>query len=224
MIQFPTARGTGVSPVFTRCVEPAMPTFGFSRSHIAIVAWLTLVILVGPALHSAEPTSSKLKSSASDKKPEPPKELFAGRVVLLTDALKRQDVQAYDKEIMQQVVLETEGGELWPIIPDWRGRAFFQDRRLRNRPVELVINRRPGSHYLQVLSIFTFSEKGERQATDYWCDICAIPMYEIKECECCQGPIRLRYQTDRPLPSDLIVRSKSSALGKPQLKIDESEP
>lgn len=224
MVQSPTARGTGVSPVFTRYVEPGVPTFGFSRSHIAFVAWLTLVILVGPASHSAEPPSSKKKSSASEMKSEPPKELFAGRVVLLTDALKRQEVKAYDKEIKEQVVLETDDGELWPIIPDWRGRAFFQDRRLRNRPVELIVNRRPGGHYLQVLSIFTFSEKGERQATDYWCDICAIPMYEIKECECCQGPIRLRYQIVKSLPADLIVRSKSSAEGKSQPMIDESEP
>jgi hypothetical protein len=183
-----------------------------------------LATAVGLLSHAAEPDAAKSKPAASLSKSEPPKELFAGRVVRLSDALKQRDVQAYDKEIKDQVVLETEEGDLWPIIPDWRGRAFFQDRRLRNRPVELIINRRPGSHYLQVLSIFTFSEKGERQATDYWCDICAIPMYELKECECCQGPIRLRYQTDKPLPSDLVVRSKSSALGKPQPKIDESEP
>ena len=31
-----------------------------------------------------------------------------------------------------------------------------------------------------------------RLELDYWCDICAIAMYELKECECCQGPIELR--------------------------------
>ena len=42
--------------------------------------------------------------------------------------------------------------------------------------------------------VFTFDDKGVRQYTDYWCDICSIPMYEIKPCDCCQGEIRLRFQ------------------------------
>jgi hypothetical protein len=192
------------------------------------IACFPVVLLIAIGLpntsRSAEPDNSKAKPGATNKKPESPKELFAGRVVRLADALKRRDVKPSEAEIKDQFVLETEDGELWPIIPDWRGRALFQDSRLRDRPVELVVHRRPGGHFLQVLSIFTFGEKGERQLTDYWCDICSIPMYEIKDCECCQGPIRLRYQTDRPLPTDLIVRSKSSAAGKPQPKIDESKP
>jgi hypothetical protein len=95
-------------------------------------------------------------------------------------------------------VLETREGELLPIVPDWRGRAFFQDERLRDRPVDLLVQRRPKSPYLQVLSIYTFDDAGARQLTDYWCDICSIPMYEIKDCECCQGPIRLRFQKKDP--------------------------
>ena len=35
---------------------------------------------------------------------------------------------------------------------------------------------------------------GKKYELDYWCDICAIPMYELKECECCQGPIRFRFR------------------------------
>jgi hypothetical protein len=45
-----------------------------------------------------------------------------------------------------------------------------------------------------VLSIYTFDDRGNRQITDYWCDVCSIPMYEIKDCECCQGPTRLRFR------------------------------
>jgi len=129
------------------------------------------------------------------------KELFAGQVVLLTDALKRRGIQSKE-EMKGQVVLETAKGELWPIVSDWRGRAFFQDERLRNRKVELIARRHAGVPYLQVLTIFTFNDKGERQLTDYWCDVCAIPMYELKDCECCQGPIRLRFQP-RELPRDV---------------------
>ncbi|MEK6262774.1 MAG: hypothetical protein AABP62_29605, partial [Planctomycetota bacterium] len=86
--------------------------------------------------------------------------------------------------------------ELIPILPDWRGRAFFQDERLRDRDVELVGFRRAGLPYLNVLSVDTFDDRGRRQYTDYWCDICSIPMYELKPCDCCQQEIRLRFSAE----------------------------
>jgi hypothetical protein len=125
------------------------------------------------------------------------RELFRGRVVMLAEALKKREIRV-SEEMQTHVALETAGGELIPILADWRGRALYQDERLRDRDVELVAFRRPSIPYLQVLMIFTFDKQGERQYTDYWCDVCSIPMYEIKPCECCQGEIRLRYQ-----PQDL---------------------
>lgn len=133
---------------------------------------------------------------------KPKKQLFRGEVVLIPAALKQLGVKAYSEELKDQVALLTPEQELLPILPDWRGRAFFQDERLRDRKVELVGYRKPGLPYLQVLSIYTFDENGQRQITDYWCDICSIPMYEIKPCDCCQQPIRLRFQP-RDLPADL---------------------
>ncbi|MBS0265887.1 MAG: hypothetical protein JSS02_28410 [Planctomycetes bacterium] len=122
------------------------------------------------------------------------REILSGKVVLLVDALKSRGVKTYAEELKGQVVLVTSTKELVPIVPDWRGRALYQDERLRNRPVDLVVNRRPGIPWVQVLSIYTFDEHGKRQITDYWCDVCSIPMYEIKDCECCQGPTRLRFR------------------------------
>ncbi|MDB5335810.1 MAG: hypothetical protein JWN70_1429, partial [Planctomycetaceae bacterium] len=77
----------------------------------------------------------------------------------------------------------------------------------RTRPVDLGVRRPPGVPYLQVLMIFTFNEQGEREYTDYWCDICSIPMYEIKPCDCCQAPIRLRFQK-QDLPAYVKPKSK----------------
>jgi hypothetical protein len=131
------------------------------------------------------------------------RKLLGGRVVLLADALKRRKIPAYPEELKNQVVLETAKGELIPIVPDWRGRAFYQDERLRNRKVELIGLLRPGLPYLQVLVVYTFDERGTRQYTDYWCEICAIPMYEIQRCECCQGEIELRYQP-KALPNYIV--------------------
>ena len=122
--------------------------------------------------------------------------------MLLADALEKRKIKFYPEDLEGQVALESQDGTLLPILPDWRGRAFHQDERLRNRRVELIGFRRPGVPYLQVLTIYTFDKEGQRQYTDYWCDICSIPMYEIKPCDCCQQDIRLRFQPQE-LPAEL---------------------
>lgn len=177
-------------------------------TRLRVVPVAAIALLTALAAHSGEATPEKkptvppadasVTNQPQQTPDDHPKQLFAGKVVMLRDALKRRKIKSYEEETKDQVVLETETGELIPIVADWRGRAFYQDKRLRDRKVELVGFRRPGVPYLEVLTVFTFNEKGERQYTDYWCDICAIPMYEIKPCDCCQGEIRLRFQ-----PKDL---------------------
>jgi hypothetical protein len=158
------------------------------RNHSRWVWWACVLLgVVGTDSRAADPAAAKTS-------PVIVKQIVSGKVVLLSPLLKEREIEHYPEELRGQVVLETRDGELLPIIPDWRGRALFQDERLRDRPVDLLVQRRPKSPYLQVLSVYTFDEQGARQLTDYWCDICAIPMYEIKDCECCQGPIRLRFQ------------------------------
>ncbi len=150
------------------------------------------LLMVAPAVISAddEPPEPASEPQAEES---PPKQLFAGKVVFLADALGRRGIDTYD-ETGGHVVLETDSGELIPILSDWRGRAFYQDAQLRDRPVELIGFRRSGLPYLSVIAVYTFNEQGDRMYTDYWCDICSIPMYEIQPCECCQGDVRLRFQ------------------------------
>ena len=45
---------------------------------------------------------------------------------MLRDVLARRKIDATE-EFDKQVVLETPTGDLIPIVPDWRGRAFYQD-------------------------------------------------------------------------------------------------
>lgn len=170
--------------MFRRCILPLI---------LSLAAWAVNG-------HADDPAVPK------ESAPKPQKQLFCGEVMLVPDALKELGVKAYKDELKDQVALLTPEKELVPILPDWRGRAFFQDERLRNRKVELVGYRKPGLPYLQLLSIYTFDDDGERQLTDYWCDVCSIPMYEIKPCDCCQQPIRLRFQP-RELPKDLMEKS-----------------
>lgn len=166
----------------------------WSRSIVGLSVAL-LALAWSLAQEQASPVTDRAapKTGVPKDKDTTPKELFSGKVVYLQEALKRRGVKAAE-EFKTQVVLETDAGELIPIVPDWRGRALFQDERLRNRQVDLIGSRQKAAPYLQVQMVFVFDEKGMRQYMDYWCDICSIAMYEIKPCDCCQEEIRLRLQ------------------------------
>jgi hypothetical protein len=57
--------------------------------------------------------------------------------------------------------------------------------------VELVVRRYRQSPAVQIIRVIEVALDG-RYELDYWCDICAIAMFEMKDCECCQGPVALR--------------------------------
>jgi hypothetical protein len=150
--------------------------------------------LLAPNLAAAE------EPAATPQTAEPERALFSGRVIRLADALRQREIR-FTEEMESHVVLESAAGDLTPILADWRGRAFYQDERLRDRQMHLVGLKRPGLPYLQVLMVFAVDEDGRHEYVDYWCDVCSIPMYEIKPCECCQGETRLRF-TPRELPEE----------------------
>ena len=185
-----------------------------ARTVLALAVIMAPVFAASGDTETSTSDASKPKAAlkGAAKAPEPKRELFHGTVLLAQDALKKRGIKVAE-EMKDQAVLETPDGELIPIAADWRGRAFFQDKRMRSRKTELVGYRRPGIPYLQVLVVFFINEKGRREEMDYWCDVCSIPMYEIKDCECCQGPIRFRLRPGK-LPSYIDL----------QLKRDEAEP
>ncbi len=123
-------------------------------------------------------------------------ETVRGRVVWLEEALARGfGVTTEPSAAETTVVLETAEGRLLPIIPDVRGRAFVVDSRLRNVDLQLLVRRYTDAPMIQVIRVFRPKDDGLYEL-DYWCDICAIPMFILKDCECCQGPTRLR---ERPV-------------------------
>ncbi|REK12724.1 MAG: hypothetical protein DWQ37_10870 [Planctomycetota bacterium] len=129
-------------------------------------------------------------------KPKFTTETVHGKVVWLDEALQRlYGVGTEPDAAHKSVVLETPEGELLPLVPDTRGWAFAVDERLRDIEVELLVRRYAKVPLLQVIRLRRPTDKGLVQV-DYWCDICAIPMYIKKPCECCQGTTRLR---ERPV-------------------------
>lgn len=124
-----------------------------------------------------------------------PYETFSitGRIVWLNEALERRfGIRAVPEARQQMLALETEDGQLFPIAEDIRGRAFRVDERLRRlNPCELLVRRYRGSPVVQIIRVYEISG-GKKFELDYYCDICAITMFELKACDCCQGPVRLR--------------------------------
>ncbi len=95
------------------------------------------------------------------------------------------------------MALETQDGELIPIVEDSRGVAFRKDERLRRlNDIELLVRRYRGSPMVQIVRMYSW-ENDKRYELDYWCEICAIALFDLRPCDCCQGPIELRR---RPAP------------------------
>ena len=119
-------------------------------------------------------------------------ESLRGRIVWMAEALKRRFGIESDLDAAETVIaLETGDGRLYQIVKDARGRGFWLDPRLRGIDVELVVRRYEGSPAVQIVRWYKLRD-GRKYELDYWCDICAIPMYELKSCDCCQGETRLR--------------------------------
>jgi hypothetical protein len=136
-----------------------------------------------------------LMSGAEESPPKYILQSLRGKVLWTAEALKSRfgiEVDAAHRSVS----LVTDDGQIFPLINDARGRGFLKDDRLLNRPMELEVRKYPGSPFLQVIRVYTIKD-GKRYTLDYWCDICAIIMYELQDCECCQGPIRLR---EEPAP------------------------
>ncbi len=161
---------------------------------VSVTAARVHAILAHPASSAASPVSPSLPDTV----------LLRGRVVWAAEALERlHGIRTVPESSEYQLALETDAGDLHPLVEDIRGRAFRRDARLRGMDAELLVRRHKGSPLVQVIQVFELTTNG-RSELDYWCEVCAIAMFELKACDCCQGPIELR---KRPVPSSVVRES-----------------
>ena len=148
---------------------------------------LTIVVLVPLATGCAAGEKASQASTASESPDN-----VRGQVVWLADGFENLHGVASVPEAQQRgLALQTDDRRLLPLLEDARGRAFRKDPRLRDRPVELVVRRFPNTCVVQVVKVY-FVDLDQRLQADYWCDVCAIAMFEEGPCDCCQQPNRLR--------------------------------
>ncbi len=162
-----------------------------------------------PAAASDPPkidAAAQLQATAADAlhattEPEYHNELLRGRVGWLAEELKaRFQITSVPEVAEHTLALLTVDGRLVPVVENLRGRAFRKDPRLREMDLEILARRYEQQPFVQVVKIFEVSGK-QRYEIDYWCDVCAIIMYEYGPCACCQDQNRLRKQLVTPATS-----------------------
>ena len=121
-------------------------------------------------------------------------ELVSGKVGWMSEVLETSFGISTVPEVSENILaLVTTDHQVLPLAENSRGRAFRKDQRLRDVELELLVRRYAKQPMVQILKIFQ-SEGDNRYEIDYWCDVCAIVMYETGPCACCQDHNRLRKQ------------------------------
>jgi hypothetical protein len=121
-----------------------------------------------------------------------------GQVVYLAEALEKEFGISTVPEVAQHgLAIVAKDGRLYPLVENLRGRAFRKDERLRGIELQFLVRRHDRQPLVQVLRICQ-REGGQQYEIDYWCDVCAIVMYETGPCACCQDDNRLRKRLIEP--------------------------
>jgi hypothetical protein len=151
--------------------------------------WLARLVCLGSLITRLVAVQAQPPSAA----PSPyVTEVAVGKVVFLAEAMEQATGARAVPEARQRVLaLQTSAGNYIPLLEDVRGRAFRTDQRLRQMQVKLWLRRYAGFPLAQILRVVEVTPDGEFEI-DYWCDVCAIALFEQKECDCCQGPVVLR--------------------------------
>lgn len=172
---------------------------------LAVVVSAVVCLLTGLEIARFEPTaatappasavsdnSDPTADQSQDSEPGFSTERLRGRVVWLGAALKESFGISTVPEVAENALaLQTTDGQLLPLVENLRGRAFRKDERLRNKDLELLVRQYDRQPYLQILRVYEIDD-GQLYELDYWCDVCAIVMFETGPCACCQDDNRLR--------------------------------
>lgn len=166
--------------------------FSIAASMLIVCGWSSPA-LQGQETEAASTATTETEGTTNaEADPVYHNERVRGRVVWMADALKDEFGISTVPESQDRVLaIKTEDGKLLPLVENLRGRAFRKDERLRDRPMEIWVRRYQDQPLVQVLRIFELTDD-EMMEVDYWCDVCAIVMFETGPCSCCQDHNRLR--------------------------------
>lgn len=170
----------------------------FRRARVCpgvTLSWIVALVFVLPSVAVADEPAAGGQSLGE---PAFTTELVRGKVVWLAEALKSEfKISTVPEAAENTLAILTPAGRLVPIVENLRGRAFRKDDRLRAMEVEILARRYREQPFVQILKIFEV-DGDKRFEVDYWCDVCAIIMFETGPCSCCQDDNRLRKRSVPP--------------------------
>lgn len=165
---------------------------GFSLAALMAIASMPFVHAQGPTARDAGARADVESVPAKNNKVDPDVMTLDGEAVLYGPALrKRLKLELVDDSLDKVVAYETKDGRLIPILPTEAGLFFLRDERVRNKPMRITARLHHNESALEVITFHSLVD-GKPNEIYYWCEICSIQMYHLKDCDCCQGPIELR--------------------------------
>jgi hypothetical protein len=160
--------------------------------RMVLVVSTALAVSLSAAADETDSSAAADGTSRPGSADSPAALSLRGKVVWLADILQRRWGIVSDDDVAHAYcALEAEDGRIYPIVKEARGRGFWRDERIRDIDVELLARPLADAGMIQVIRVYVLKQDGKYEL-DYWCDVCSIPMFELKACECCQGPTRLR--------------------------------
>ncbi len=189
-------------PMHTNC----KPVLRFISGVIVAVVVVAIPFSFAASDETTVQDQDTESEATSDSKPAFHTELIRGKVVWMAAALQREfGISTVPEVAENSLAILTKDGQLLPIVENLRGRAFRKDERLREMEVEILARRYQRQPLIQILRLYQV-EGDRRYEIDYWCDVCAIVMYESGPCACCQDDNRLRKRPveQQDLPSNLV--------------------
>lgn len=161
-----------------------------------------LVICQHPMLPADD---AKASDDRGDKAPRAKQVTLEGKAVMYGPAVaERLGISLLDPAMSSIVAFQTDDGRLLPILPTEAGLFFYKDERVRDRPMRVVGRWHEDASALEVIDRYVLVD-GKPNEIYYWCEICSIRMYHLKECDCCQGPIELR---EHPVGESFRLKSE----------------
>jgi hypothetical protein len=188
---------SGPYPSMSTCRHRCFP---LKPMRLLLLTFLLFVSL--RALGDQPPPENTGSIAGIDASADHASRTLRGRVVWLDEALRSDFEISTVPEFKKAVLaLRTSEAELFPIVENIRGRAFRKDDRLREMHLELLVRQYRTQPFVQILKVYQI-DAAKKFEIDYWCDICAIPMYETGPCACCQDHNRLRKREVDPVSGE----------------------
>ncbi|HZS10130.1 MAG TPA: hypothetical protein VFD58_35210 [Blastocatellia bacterium] len=146
-------------------------------------------LLLTSAMPLVASAGGESRDSSAGRKDQPQPVVLRGRVVCLTEELgRRYGVQPECETRGHVYALKTADQKLYPFLPTDQAAAIYDDRRFRERDLQVTARLLPDASFIEVIKLQS-ARAGGLYDLYYFCEVCNIRTHKPGPCECCQDPV-----------------------------------